>query len=98
MVPVPSRILKQASTWILMLIGVLDLAHLLMVTLFDLHAVDSSQLAIGNAVLAFLSGVAKLFQQNIALTDEQKVVMIAAVQNAPSKGPNEPLTSDTTTS
>ena len=94
-VPVPSRVFRLVSTWILLAMGLGDLAHLLLVTLADLHAVDSTQLATANAVLAFLAGAAKLFQQNIPLTDDQKRDLIAAIQNAPAKGPRDPLVSDT---
>lgn len=95
MIPAPSRVLRQVSTWILILMGVGDLAHLLLATLGDLHVLDATQLAVGNATLAFFAGAAKLVQQNIAMTEEQKEAVIASVQAAPTKGPRSQTGGDT---
>ncbi len=85
LVAAPSRVFKQVSTWILLLTGIGDLVHVLLAVLADLHYLNTTQLALANALLAFAAGVAKLIQQNIALTDAQKDAMIAAVEAAPSK-------------
>lgn len=85
MIPAPGRIFKQWSTIILLFAGIGDLAHVLLASLADLHYLTATQLGLFNAVLAFAAGAAKLVQQNIALTEEQKVDMIAAVESAPTK-------------
>lgn len=85
-IPAPSRVLKQVSTWILMLAGVGDLAHVFLATLGDMHYVSGTTLGLINAGLVFLAGAAKMVQQNIALTADQKADMIEAVKAAPDKG------------
>lgn len=84
-IPAPGRVLQQWSTWILIATGVLDLGHTLLAALADLHLLTATQLGVANAALAFAAGVAKLVQQNIALTDVQREAMMAAIQGAPAK-------------
>jgi len=93
LIAAPSRILKQFSTWILLLTGLGDTAHVLLASLADVHVLTSTQLTIANAVLVFVSTAMKLVQQNIALTVGQKADMIDAVNNAPTKPPktDQPL-------
>jgi hypothetical protein len=101
MIPVPSRIFKQISTWIMLLTGLGDAAHAFLSSLFDLHILTGSQLGAMNAGLVFVAVAAKLVQQNIALTQDQKDTLHEAVANAPVKAdktasaPTQPQTPST---
>jgi hypothetical protein len=98
MVPVPSRMFKTISMWILMFAGVGDLAIGLIQSLEVAHIVTGAQLAGINAVIVFLAGASKLVQQNIALTPDQKDTLHEAIDNAPVKvdpkvtPPTQPMT------
>jgi predicted RNA methylase len=85
MIPAPSRVLKQYSTWILIATGLFDLAHVLLAGMADIHVLTTQQLALANLVLAFLSGAAKLVQQQIAATAEQKVEIVERAASLPVK-------------
>lgn len=87
MVPAPSRILKQVSTWIVLLTGIGDLVHGLLIVFADQHLLTTGQVTIANAVLLFIAAASKLVQQNIALTVDQKAAVIASVKAAPVKVP-----------
>lgn len=90
MIPAPSRVLRQWSTWILSVQGIGDLVHALLAGLLDLHYVTGEQLALINLVLSFAAGMARLIQQNIPMTEEQKTAVIEATQAAPTKPPKDP--------
>jgi hypothetical protein len=85
-IPAPGRVAYQWSTWVLILIGVIDLGHVLLASLADLHLLTATQLGIANAAMAFVAGVLKLVQQQIALTDAQREALIASIEAAPRKG------------
>jgi len=85
MIPAPSRVLKQYSTWILIAIGLFDLAHVMLSGMADIHVLSTQQLALANMVLAFCSGAAKLIQQNISATAEQKVEIVERATAIPMK-------------
>lgn len=89
MIPAPGRVLHQWSTRIIILQGLIDLALVAWHSLAspDLHFITAQQAVLGNIALTFLAGAAKLVQQQIPLTIEQKDAMIAAVEAAPTKGP-----------
>ena len=90
MIVAPSRAFKTVSMWILMLTGIGDLAHLMLTTMTDLNYLTPQQLTLANAVLVFFAGAAKLVQQNIAMTPDQKSDAIERIQDAPDKAPKEP--------
>lgn len=85
LIPAPSRVLKQYSTWILIALGLFDLAHVLLAGMAGIHVVTAQQLAVANLVLAFLSGAAKLIQQHIPATAEQKVEIVERAAALPVK-------------
>jgi hypothetical protein len=85
MIPVPSRIFKQISTWILIVLAVGDAAHIVLDVLFNNQLLTAAQLASVNAILGAVATAAKLVQQNIKLTEEQKETLIESVANAPTK-------------
>jgi|SRR5688572_157194 hypothetical protein len=95
MIPVPSRVFKQVSTWILIVLAVGDAAHIVLDVLLDNQLLTAAQLASANAILGALATVAKLVQQNIKLTEQQKETLIEAVANAPTKGPSTGNTAPT---
>lgn len=89
LVPAPSRHFKTWSMWLIILAGVVDLTVLLTKQLADIHVVTVEELAVINAVLAFLAGAVRLIQQQIAMTAEEKIDTIAVTAAQPMK-PGEP--------
>jgi hypothetical protein len=89
LVPAPTRVLKQWSTWVLLAQGVLDLAVVAWHSLAapDLHFITTDQAIVGNILLTFLAGALKFIQQNIALTEAQRVAIVEAALAAPAKQP-----------
>lgn len=87
LIAAPSRVMRQVSTWVLMAQGILDLCLLSWNSLVspDLHFVDAKTAILGNIVLTFFAGVAKVVQQQIPLTIEQKEAIVESVHALPTK-------------
>ena len=82
-VPVPSRQFKTYSMILGIAIGSFDAFLLLMKSFTDLHVMETSTALAINAVLGFLIVPAKLIMQNIPLTTEQKVDIVASAASQP---------------
>lgn len=87
MVPVPSRVAKQWSTWVALALLIVDVVTGISHVALDKHLMSAEVLALVNSIMAGLAVVLKFVQQNIKLTDDQKETLIEAVQDAPSKPP-----------
>ena len=91
LIPAPGRLWHTVSMWLLMFTGVSDCGVVLLQTLTDMHLTDSHTLGIANAGLIFLTGIARFFQQQIALTTAQKVDIVTSVANAPVRDGHEDI-------
>lgn len=85
LVPVPRRQFKTWSMWILIAIGVINLAGILANALNAVDIFSPKVFLVVNSVLAFLGGVAKLIQQHIEVTPEEKEELITAAVTLPVK-------------
>lgn len=81
----PARQLKTVSFWLVVATGVFDLAVTFLQTLGTLDILSAKNIALINAVMAFLIGVARFIAQQIAVTTDEKVDIIAAAAAAPVK-------------
>jgi hypothetical protein len=84
-VPVPSRIYKQWSVWVLAALALFDVAVGLIAVLGDQHILSPEALASVNSAAAAVALALKYVKQNIKFTEEQKEVLVEAVASAPTK-------------
>lgn len=85
LVAAPARVFKTVSFWLAIVGSATDLVVGLLKAFEVAHVMDGNTLLLVNAGWLFLVGLAKLIQQQIALTKEQKQEMVEAVLNAPTK-------------
>lgn len=89
LVPAPSRRFKTWSTRIVIATILFDFAVVVAKLLFDLHVMSAETLAAINTFLASAAGLAQFIKQQIKLTSEEKVEVIAAAAAQPVH-PGEP--------
>lgn len=85
LVPAPWRQMKTYTMWLGILIGTLDAAMLLVAQFTNLNILTPTQVLGINAVLGFLIVPAKLILQNIPVTTDEKIAVVAAAAAQPVK-------------
>lgn len=85
LVPVPIRQFKTWSMWILIAITALNFAGVIANYLNNRSIFSPETFALVNGSLAFLGTIAKLIQQQIKVTSEQKLELIEAAAATPVK-------------
>jgi hypothetical protein len=91
-VPVPSRIYKQWSTWAIAALGLFDVSIGLIAVLGDTHVLTPEVFASINSAAAAIALALKYVKQNVKFTEEQKETLVEAVAAAPTKPPKfEPV-------
>lgn len=85
LIPAPGRQLKTYSFWLLALLAFFDLANVLVAYYGEQHLLPAHAVYTINAVVAFLALLVRQFQQQIAVTPEQKAALIEAAEAAPLK-------------
>lgn len=85
LIPAPGRLLKQHSFIISSLLLLFDLVQAVAHVYETQGALSVTTVAVVNLVMLFLANVAKLYQQNIPVTPEQKEALIQAAKAAPIK-------------
>lgn len=89
LIPAPGRQFKTVSMWLLIFVGVADLAISALATLGAMPLIHAQEIMIGHTILIFITGVARFVQQQIALTTTQKVDMLNSLAAAPVKEGHE---------
>lgn len=88
-VPVPSRIYKQWSAWVIAALAIFDVVVGLVAVIGDQHLLSPELFATINGGLATAALALKYVKQNIKFTEEQKADLVEAVAAAPTKPPKE---------
>lgn len=85
LIPAPGRQLKTVSFWLITILILADTALALVAYFGELHLLSAPAVTTINALLGALILIAKQYQQQIAVTPEQKVAMVEAAAAAPVK-------------
>lgn len=88
-VPVPSRIYKQWSTWAIAALAIFDIVVGLVAVLGDQNLLSPQLFASINSGVAAIALALKYVKQNIKFTEEQKETLVEAVAAAPTKPAKE---------
>lgn len=82
-VPAPGRQFKSFSMILGLFIGSFNALALLLQVVGSAHVLSAQTVLLINGVLAFLIVPAKLLQQQLAVTTDQKIAIIAAAASLP---------------
>lgn len=91
LVPAPARVFKTYAMWLLIATGVFDLAVVLLKTMTELHVIGAETALVINAVMVFLTGVARLIHQQIPTSTEQKIDIVESAASQPMKPGEAPV-------
>jgi len=95
-VAAPGRQFKTYSMLLAIALGSFDALLLMLKAFADIHVISNDVLLIINAVASFLIVPAKLIQQYIPLTTEQKVDLVEAAAAQPVKVGQQDVSATTT--